>query len=90
MAQDKLGIPWDRVDRPASPQMTAEELATGHPTAPGYRESSPPRAGRPGPSVSGSPGVPRIRPGKRGQKGMPGQIGPPVQPGSVYDGPHDF
>jgi hypothetical protein len=90
MAREKLSIPWERIDRPASPQMTAEELATGHPTAPGYRERSTPRAGMAGPGVDGQPGVPRTRPGRRGQKGFPGQVGPPVQPGNDYDGPHDF
>ena len=89
MARDPLSIPWDHIERPQQ-TLTHEEMMTGHPTAPGFRESSPPRAGRAGPGVSGQPGVPRIRPGKRGQRGMPGQIGPPVQPGTIYDGPHDF
>lgn len=89
MPPSKLGIPWQQIER--EPQsLTHEEMMTGHPTAPGFREVGPPRMGMEGPGVDGQPGVPRTRPGKRGQRGMPGQVGPPVQPGTDYLGPHDF
>lgn len=86
MARHQLQNPWPQIEREPL-DMTAEELATGHPSAPGYREISDPRHGRPSPG-NGQPGIPKIRPGRRGQKGFPANSGGgfPVQPDIFYDG----
>lgn len=91
MPRSGLGNPWPQIKRDPNP-LTGDEMMMGHPTSPGPRDEKRLRAGRPGPSVDGQPGVPRTRPGRRGTPGFPANSGGgfPVQPETDYLGPHDF
>jgi hypothetical protein len=93
MPRSGLEPPWTQIDREAGRNgLTAQEMMMGHPSAPGPRDEKVVRAGQPGPGVDGVPGVPLLKPGRRGTPGFPANSGGgfPVQPDADYLGEHDF
>jgi len=93
VAGSGLKSPWTQIDYGVIPAMTAHELASGHPSAPGFRDRKPLRAGQPGPGVDGTPGVPLLRPSRRTVNGIfPANSGGgfPIQPEAEYLGESDF
>lgn len=86
---EKLPIPWPGPIRPERDPVSAQEAMAGHPTAPGFREPYVAVHGRQD-VRDGSPGIPRVWPGRRGPLGIPGSgTGTPTQPDIFYDGPFE-
>lgn len=80
-----MSNPWTQIDREA-PDLTPDELASGHPTRPGYRDDpGDPMMGGSSPG-NGSPGVPAVLPGYKGAVGIGGGFGGPIQPGTIRVG----
>jgi len=88
----KLNPPWPQITSrvPLSERMSPREAQLGHPSAPGLRGETKPRAGGPSPG-NGTPGVPVLVPGRYGTPGFPGQTSSgPTQPETGYRGETDF
>lgn len=88
----ELSNPWPAIrelDRPKENPVPQKERHLGHPTVAGLRDEGVVRAGGPSPG-NGTPGVPRIQPGRRKPGVMGGGFGSSQVNDSLYDGPHDF